>query len=168
MQAKPLPASFPPAARQRENRPDRAPRRHHGEPLARGGGAAESGGGARRILSGHQHQCARSDCPAIDVGKLLEYGSRVPQAGAALHLPIFDAGGSRRAIAARRRRCDAAVAAYQDRRWSMPRAMWRRRRDARADRGAARAALDRGRCGAGSCVKRRGARAPGHRRCAPN
>jgi outer membrane protein, multidrug efflux system len=29
---------------------------------------------------------------AIDVGKLLEYGSRVPQAGLALHLPIFDNG----------------------------------------------------------------------------
>ncbi|MFI4889653.1 MAG: efflux transporter outer membrane subunit [Steroidobacterales bacterium] len=29
---------------------------------------------------------------AIDVGKLLEYGSRAPEAGLALHLPIFDAG----------------------------------------------------------------------------
>jgi outer membrane protein, multidrug efflux system len=29
---------------------------------------------------------------AIDVGKLLEYGSRVPEAGIALHLPIFDNG----------------------------------------------------------------------------
>jgi multidrug efflux system outer membrane protein len=29
---------------------------------------------------------------AIDVGKLLEWGSRVPQAGVALHLPIFDSG----------------------------------------------------------------------------
>lgn len=29
---------------------------------------------------------------AIDVGKLLEYGSRVPQAGISLHLPIFDNG----------------------------------------------------------------------------
>ena len=29
---------------------------------------------------------------SIDVGKLLEYGSRVPQAGVALHLPIFDNG----------------------------------------------------------------------------
>lgn len=29
---------------------------------------------------------------AIDVGKLLEYGSRVPEAGLSLHLPIFDSG----------------------------------------------------------------------------
>jgi outer membrane protein, multidrug efflux system len=29
---------------------------------------------------------------AIDVGKLLDYGSRAPEAGLALHLPIFDAG----------------------------------------------------------------------------
>jgi multidrug efflux system outer membrane protein len=29
---------------------------------------------------------------AIDIGKLLEYGSRVPQAGIALHLPVFDNG----------------------------------------------------------------------------
>jgi multidrug efflux system outer membrane protein len=29
---------------------------------------------------------------SIDVGKLLEYGSRVPQAGISLHLPIFDNG----------------------------------------------------------------------------
>jgi len=29
---------------------------------------------------------------SINAGKLLEYGSRVPQAGAAVHLPIFDAG----------------------------------------------------------------------------
>ncbi len=29
---------------------------------------------------------------SLDVGKLLEYGSRVPQVSAAIHLPIFDAG----------------------------------------------------------------------------
>ena len=49
---------------------------------------------------------------AIDVGKLIEYGSRVPQAGIALHLPIFDNGtlsAQYRGSAAQLR---AAIASY--------------------------------------------------------
>ncbi|MDP9089034.1 MAG: efflux transporter outer membrane subunit [Pseudomonadota bacterium] len=51
---------------------------------------------------------------SLDVGKLLEYGSRVPQGSAAIHLPIFDArrlkaryGGAQAAV-------DSAVSSYQD------------------------------------------------------
>ena len=51
---------------------------------------------------------------SIDVGRLIEYGSRVPQAGAALHLPIFDAGRLKARYGASRSAIDAAVADYQD------------------------------------------------------
>jgi multidrug efflux system outer membrane protein len=51
---------------------------------------------------------------SIDVGKLLEYGSRVPQAGAAVHLPIFDAGRLKARYGASQAAIDSAVAGYQD------------------------------------------------------
>jgi outer membrane protein, multidrug efflux system len=51
---------------------------------------------------------------SIDVGKLLEYGSRVPQASAAIHLPIFDAGRLKARYGATQAAIDAAVASYQD------------------------------------------------------
>jgi multidrug efflux system outer membrane protein len=51
---------------------------------------------------------------SIDVGKLLEYGSRVPQASAAIHLPIFDAGRLKARYGAGQAAIDSAVANYQD------------------------------------------------------
>jgi outer membrane protein, multidrug efflux system len=51
---------------------------------------------------------------SIDVGRLLEYGSRVPQAGAAIHLPIFDAGRLKARYGASQAAIDSAVASYQD------------------------------------------------------
>jgi multidrug efflux system outer membrane protein len=51
---------------------------------------------------------------SIDVGKLLEYSSRVPQASAAIHLPIFDAGRLKARYGATQAAIDSAVASYQD------------------------------------------------------
>ncbi|HWJ34706.1 MAG TPA: efflux transporter outer membrane subunit [Steroidobacteraceae bacterium] len=51
---------------------------------------------------------------SIDVGKLLEYGSRVPSATAAIHLPIFDAGRLKARYGASQAAIDVAVAGYQD------------------------------------------------------
>jgi outer membrane protein, multidrug efflux system len=51
---------------------------------------------------------------AIDVSKLLEYGSRVPQASIAVHLPIFDAGRLKAHYGANQAAIDSAVASYQD------------------------------------------------------
>lgn len=51
---------------------------------------------------------------SIDVGRLLEYGSRVPQASAAIHLPLFDAGRLKARYGATQAAIDSAVAAYQD------------------------------------------------------
>jgi len=51
---------------------------------------------------------------SINAGKLLEYGSRVPQAGAAVHLPIFDAGRLKARYGASQAAIDTAVASYQD------------------------------------------------------
>jgi multidrug efflux system outer membrane protein len=51
---------------------------------------------------------------SLDVGKLLEYGSRVPQASAAIHLPIFDAGRLKARYGGAQAAVDAAVSAYQD------------------------------------------------------
>jgi outer membrane protein, multidrug efflux system len=51
---------------------------------------------------------------SIDVGKLLEYSSRVPQASAAIHLPIFDAGRLKAHYGAQQAAIDSAVASYQD------------------------------------------------------
>jgi outer membrane protein, multidrug efflux system len=51
---------------------------------------------------------------SIDIGKLLEYGSRVPQATAAIHLPIFDAGRLKARYGGAQAAVDSAVSAYQD------------------------------------------------------
>ena len=51
---------------------------------------------------------------SIDVGRLLEYGSRVPQASAAIHLPLFDAGRLKARYGATQAAIDSAVASYQD------------------------------------------------------
>ena len=45
---------------------------------------------------------------------LLEYGSRVPQPTAAVHLPIFDAGRLKARYGATQAAVDSAVASYQD------------------------------------------------------
>ncbi|HUX73885.1 MAG TPA: efflux transporter outer membrane subunit [Steroidobacteraceae bacterium] len=49
---------------------------------------------------------------SIDVGKLLEYGSRAPQAGLALHLPIFESGLLRARYGASRAALRGAIADY--------------------------------------------------------
>jgi multidrug efflux system outer membrane protein len=51
---------------------------------------------------------------SIDAAKLLEYSSRVPSAGVALHLPIFDAGRLKARYGASEAAVDAAVAGYRD------------------------------------------------------
>jgi outer membrane protein, multidrug efflux system len=51
---------------------------------------------------------------SLDVGKLFEYGSRVPQATAAIHLPIFDAGRLKARYGGAQAQIDAAVSSYQD------------------------------------------------------
>src|SRR6266404_4933444 len=51
---------------------------------------------------------------SINAGKLLEYGSRVPQATAAVHLPIFDAGRLEARYGATQAAIDSAVATYHD------------------------------------------------------
>ena len=48
------------------------------------------------------------------MGKLLEYGSRVPQVSAAIHLPIFDAGRLKARYGGAQAAIDSAVSAYQD------------------------------------------------------
>ena len=51
---------------------------------------------------------------SLDVGKLLEYGSRVPQISAAIHLPIFDAGRLKARYGGAQAAIDSAVSDYQD------------------------------------------------------
>ncbi len=51
---------------------------------------------------------------SIDVGKLIEYGSRVPQATAAIHLPLFDAGRLKARYGGTQSAIDSAAASYQD------------------------------------------------------
>jgi multidrug efflux system outer membrane protein len=51
---------------------------------------------------------------SLDVGKLLEYGSRVPQVNAAIHLPIFDAGRLKARYGGATAAIDSAVSNYQD------------------------------------------------------
>jgi multidrug efflux system outer membrane protein len=51
---------------------------------------------------------------SLDVGKLLEYGSRVPQVSAAIHLPIFDAGRLKARYGGAGAAIDSAVSSYQD------------------------------------------------------
>jgi multidrug efflux system outer membrane protein len=51
---------------------------------------------------------------SLDVGKLLEYGSRVPQISGAIHLPIFDAGRLKARYGGAQAAIDSAVSNYQD------------------------------------------------------
>jgi multidrug efflux system outer membrane protein len=51
---------------------------------------------------------------SMDVGTLLAYGSRVPGASAAIHLPIFDAGRLKARYGAAQAGVDAAAASYRD------------------------------------------------------
>ncbi len=51
---------------------------------------------------------------SVDLGKLLQYNSRVPAATAAIHLPIFDGGRLKARYGASQAAIDEAVAAYQD------------------------------------------------------
>jgi multidrug efflux system outer membrane protein len=51
---------------------------------------------------------------SIDVSTLLEYGSRVPQIGAAVHLPIFDAGRLKARYGATQAQIDSAVSGYRE------------------------------------------------------
>ena len=51
---------------------------------------------------------------SIDVGRLLEYGSRVPQISGAIHLPIFDAGRLKARYGGAQAAIDSAVSNYQD------------------------------------------------------
>jgi outer membrane protein, multidrug efflux system len=51
---------------------------------------------------------------SIDVSKLLEYGSRVPNVTAAIHLPLFDAGRLKAHYGAAQSAVDSAVATYED------------------------------------------------------
>jgi outer membrane protein, multidrug efflux system len=51
---------------------------------------------------------------SLDLGKLFEYGSRVPNATAAVHLPIFDAGRLKARYGGAQAAIDSAVSSYQD------------------------------------------------------
>jgi multidrug efflux system outer membrane protein len=51
---------------------------------------------------------------SIHMSSLLEYGSRVPSAGAAVHLPLFDSGRLKARYGATQLAVDASVAVYQD------------------------------------------------------
>lgn len=51
---------------------------------------------------------------SVDVGRLLEYGSRVPMAEAAVHLPIFDGGRLKAQYGSAQADIDSAVDTYQD------------------------------------------------------
>lgn len=51
---------------------------------------------------------------SLDVGKLLEYGSRVPQVSAAIHLPIFDTGRLKARYGGAQAAIESAVSSYQD------------------------------------------------------
>jgi multidrug efflux system outer membrane protein len=51
---------------------------------------------------------------SLDVGKLLEFGSRVPQISGAIHLPIFDAGRLKARYGGAQAAIDSAVSSYQD------------------------------------------------------
>ncbi|MGC1386986.1 MAG: efflux transporter outer membrane subunit [Steroidobacteraceae bacterium] len=51
---------------------------------------------------------------SIHMSTLIEYGSRVPNAGLAIHLPLFDAGRLKARYGASEAALDTAVAVYQD------------------------------------------------------
>ena len=85
---------------------------------------------------------------SIDVTTLVNYGSRVPAASAAIHLPLFDAGRLKARYGASQAAVDSAVASYRE-------AVVARRAgrgdgglDACATGGAAHAARRRARCSA--------------------
>jgi outer membrane protein, multidrug efflux system len=51
---------------------------------------------------------------SINLSTLLEYGSRVPEVAAAIHLPLFDAGRLKARYGASQAAVDTAVATYRD------------------------------------------------------
>jgi multidrug efflux system outer membrane protein len=51
---------------------------------------------------------------SIDVGKLIEYGSRVPAATAAIHLPLFDSGRLKAHYGATQASINSAVDSYKE------------------------------------------------------
>ena len=51
---------------------------------------------------------------SLDLARLAQYNSRVPQLGAAVHLPIFDSGLLKARYGASRAALDAAVAGYRE------------------------------------------------------
>jgi multidrug efflux system outer membrane protein len=51
---------------------------------------------------------------SVDIGKLLEYSSRVPSVTGAVHLPLFDSGRLKGQYGATQAAIDSAVASYQD------------------------------------------------------
>jgi len=51
---------------------------------------------------------------SLNASKLLEYGSRAPEAGVALHLPIFDSGRLKSQYRGAQAAIDAAVSAYDE------------------------------------------------------
>jgi len=51
---------------------------------------------------------------SVDVSKLFEYGSRVPQATVAIHLPIFDAGRLKARYGATQAAIETAATGYQE------------------------------------------------------
>jgi outer membrane protein, multidrug efflux system len=51
---------------------------------------------------------------SLDVSRLLEYGSRVPEIGFAIHLPIFDAGRLKARYGGAQAASDSAVSNYRD------------------------------------------------------
>jgi len=57
---------------------------------------------------------ALANLDSLDASKLLEYGSRAPEAGVALHLPIFDSGRLKAQYRGAQAAIDAAIAAYDE------------------------------------------------------
>lgn len=57
---------------------------------------------------------ALANLNSLTAGKLLEYGSRAPEAGVALHLPIFDSGRLKAQYRGAEAAIDAAVDAYDE------------------------------------------------------
>ncbi len=51
---------------------------------------------------------------SLDLTRLLEYNSRVPEIGAAVHLPIFDSGRLKARYGASQAALDTAIAAYRE------------------------------------------------------
>ena len=142
---KPLPATVRQPARQRQNRFDFAPRRHHGEPLARRSGRKEFGFSARGILSGCDDQRTGRVCPPSMSVNCSSTAAAYRRRCAAVHLPIFDAGPAQGAL-----RSEPGCNRFG--RGELPRDAGQRRarcrdpgRHPRADFGAAHAARDRGR-----------------------